>query len=87
MSMATRIGSPIGGEFVKAHGKKGTYVTTHGGVGLAYDIGEPGEPDVVHSGGNGYFYPVPDLQSFVADGGAGYRAKLRGLALPPAYQV
>jgi hypothetical protein len=76
--------SPIGGSFVHAHGRKGTYYTTYGGIGLAYDIGAPGAPDVVCSGGNGYYYPVDGLERFDADGGKGYLAAVRAL-LPPAY--
>lgn len=63
-------------------GAKGTYTTNLGGVGLGYQMPKG---DVVKSGGNGFYYPVDGLVSFKADGGAGYRAKLRGLNLPPAY--
>lgn len=74
---------------VEATGRKGTYVTKLGGVGLAYDIADAARscPLVVKSGGNGFYYPVEDLDTFVVDGGAGYRAAIRKLMLPPAYKA
>jgi hypothetical protein len=65
---------------VEQAGTKGTYTTEHGGVGLGYRM----MGEVVSSGGNGFFYPVDGLRSFAADGGAGYMARVRRLALPPA---
>jgi hypothetical protein len=63
-------------------GVKGTYRTKLGGVGLAYRVRKA----VVSSGGNGFYYPVENLETFTPDGGAGYLAAVRGLALPPAYK-
>lgn len=71
---------------VKARGVKGTYTSNYGGVGLGYEI----DGVVVVSGGNGFYYPQAEgfggLASFVPDDGAGYMAKVRGLALPPSYK-
>lgn len=71
---------------VLARGTKGTYTSTYGGVGLGYEI----DGVVVVSGGNGWYYPQIErsggIASFVADGGDGYLARVRGLTLPPAYK-
>lgn len=68
---------------VQANGRKGTYYTNYGGIGLAYQM-LSGE--VVNSGGNGFYYPVESAESFIADDGAAYMAAVRGLSLPPAYK-
>ena len=56
-------------EKVVATGKKGTYSTTLGAIGLAYQM-PTGE--VVCSGGNGWFCSIANLADFQADGGLGY---------------
>ena len=58
-----------------ARGIKGTYKTTYGGIGLAYEM----DGQIVRSGGNGFYSPVPDLAEFTPDGGDGYMAAVRGL--------
>ena len=63
---------------VKACGEKGTYTSRYG-IGLGYRV----DGVVVVSGGNGFYYPQSGrpggLVDFVADGGAGYMAAVRGL--------
>ena len=75
--------------------KKGELVTTiwikFNGIGLGRLIGET----VYRTGCNGFYYPlntnavngIPAEYEYVRDGGAGYRRKLRGMGLPPAYKV
>jgi hypothetical protein len=62
-----------------------TFHTDHGGVALGRLLGGV----VYRSGGNGFYCPAAEslggLKGYDRDGGAGYRARLRGLALPPAY--
>jgi hypothetical protein len=75
--------------FLKAsEAERGELVTTHsayGGVGLGRLVGGV----VYRSGGNGFYYPADEgpggLKDYDRDQGAGYRARLRGLMLPPAY--
>ena len=61
------------GSYVEANGKRGTYTTELGGVGLAYEV----EGSVVKSGGNGFYYPVDRMATFVPDNGDGYMASVR----------
>lgn len=63
------------GSQVQVAGVKGTYSTNLGGVGLGYEMPNG---DVVHSGGNGFYYLVDDLASFWSDGGKAYMAAMRG---------
>jgi hypothetical protein len=76
----------IWGSVVDATGRRGTYQTTYGSTGLGYEVATQTGSVVVHSGGNGFYYPVENLASFVADNGAGYMRRVRSLALPPAYK-
>jgi hypothetical protein len=56
-------------------------ISRYGGIGLGRLV----EGTVYRSGGNGFYYPAPEL-AYRRDGGEGYRRALRGLALPPAYR-
>ena len=60
-----------------------TYVTKTGGVGLGRLVGVAGV--VMHSGGNGFFYPVDEVAASFRDNGRGYMDAVRKLMLPPAY--
>jgi hypothetical protein len=75
--------------FLKAsEAERGELVTTHSayaGVGLGRLVNGL----VYRSRGNGFYYPADEgpggLNDYDRDNGAGYRARLRRLALPPAY--
>lgn len=67
--------------FVKTNGKLGTYTTNYGGTGLAYNIGNE-IPIIVKSVGNGFYYPVDNLSSFVEDNGAGYFSHIKKIPNP-----
>jgi hypothetical protein len=65
---------------VRVEGKKGTYETAYGGIGLGYLM-----PDgnVYVSGGNGWYYDQKErmggLKAFVQDDGKGYMERAAGV--------
>lgn len=58
---------------VTERGEKVSYVTQYGGIGLGYVV----EGVVVNSGGNGWYYPVENVQSYHRDNGDMYMGRVR----------
>ncbi len=67
---------------VEKEGKKGSYITSYGAIGLGYLV----NGYVYSSCGNGY-YGIVDVKVFCKDNGKMYIDKVKSLGLFPGYNI